>query len=52
MGCGWVRELVLQLGKALHGTGVQFSHKFWFGSRNLCSLFFVAIFLKAIKSEN
>jgi hypothetical protein len=52
VGCGWVKELVLQLGSSLHRTTVQFSNKFLFGSRNLGSLFFVAIFLKAIKSEN
>jgi hypothetical protein len=27
VGCGWGRELVLQLGKVLHRIGVQFPNK-------------------------
>jgi hypothetical protein len=49
LGCGWVMELVVQLGKVFQ---VQFPHKFWFDSRSLGSWFFVAIYFLAIKSEN
>jgi hypothetical protein len=50
-GCAWGRELVLQLGRILNRTRVQFLYKlFWLGSLGYTLIRF--FFLKAIRIGN